>query len=89
MKASMTIISGEALKQTLGDIVTATTEMQAQTAEMQVQNTEMQAQTARLKELADAQRARDNESLWDKMKRVAQIPLYKKAVNGNPEDKTQ
>lgn len=75
MKASMTIISGEALKQTLGDIVTATTEMQAQ--------------TAKLKELADAQRARDNESLWDKMRRVAKIPIYKKAVNGNPEDKTQ
>lgn len=74
-KASMTIISGEALKQTLGDIVSATTDMQAQ--------------TARLKELADAQRARDNESLWDKVKRVAKIPIYKKAVNGNPEDKTQ
>ena len=74
MKASMTIISGEALKTTLGDIVTATAEMQTQ--------------TARLKELADAQRARDNESLWDKMKRVAQIPIYKKAVNGNPEYKT-
>lgn len=64
----MTIISGEALKQTLGDIVTATSEMQAQ--------------TARLKELADAQRARDNESLWDKVKRVAQIPIYKKVQNG-------
>lgn len=74
-KASMTIMSGEALKQTLGDIVSATAEMQAQ--------------TARLKELADAQRARDNESLWDKVKRVAQIPVYKKVVNGNPEDKTQ
>lgn len=75
MKASMTIISGEALKNTLGDIVTATAEMQAQ--------------TAKLRELTEAQRARDNESLWDKVKRVAQIPIYKKAINGNPEDKTQ
>lgn len=75
MKASMTIISGEALKNTLGDIVSATAEMQAQ--------------TAMLKGLADAQKARDNESLWDKMKRLAKIPVYKKAGDGNSEDNSQ
>lgn len=74
-KASMTIISGETLKNTLGDIKSATAEMQAQ--------------TSRLKELADAQKIRDNESLWDKVKRVAQISVYKKAINGNPENSSQ
>mgnify|MGYP001591424322 CR=1 FL=1 len=37
--------------------------------------TETQAQ---LEELAEAQRKRDNESLWDKMKRVGKMPVYKK-----------
>ena len=60
----MTIISGNALKEMLGDVQNATLEMQAQ--------------ADRLQELADAQKARDNESLWDKVKRVASIPVYKK-----------
>ena len=64
MKASMTIISGDMLKKTLGDIQSATAEMQNQAAKLQ--------------ELADTQKARDNESLWDKVKRVATIPVYKK-----------
>jgi len=63
-KATMTIISGNALKEMLGDVQNATLEMQAQ--------------ADRLQELADAQKARDNESLWDKVKRVASIPVYKK-----------